>query len=162
MRIIMIGLFIVVFGVLARAQEMPLTVSAGGAPVLSLKVPAGTKVTPMKEKTVIQTTNMFLHVWLVPGAKTPNDAIPRLAEVIKGDVLDFRASATNEIVVAGSPAKHLIGAGKEADDGDAATADIVLFVVGDHVLVACVHGEGNDASHERQPMMALLKTARAP
>ena len=44
-------------------------------------------MTPWKGKTVIQTTNMFLHVWLVAGAKTVDEAQGRFGDVIKGDIL---------------------------------------------------------------------------
>lgn len=129
---------------------------------MELVAPADAKVVPFKEKTVIQTTNMFLHVWPVTGAKTVAEAQSRLGDVIKGDMLKFSATATNEITVAGSSARHLIGNGVEADDGDNATADIVIFSVGNRIFIACVHGEGNDVSEEREPMLKMLQTARSP
>lgn len=144
------------------AQERTVTVPVDQAPALELAVPAETKVSQEKDKTVIQTTNMFLYVWPVAGAKTVDEAQVRLADTIKGDVLKFAASTTNTLTVAGAPARHLIGRCVEADDGDAATADIVLFVAGPHVFIACVHGEGNDASREREPMLKVLHTAKVP
>jgi hypothetical protein len=33
--------------------------------------------------------------------------------------------------------------------------------VKDRVFVACVHGEGQEAAQERQPMLAVIKTAKA-
>jgi hypothetical protein len=135
---------------------------ADRTPVLELIAPVAAKVTPFKDKTVIQTTNMFLHVWPVPDAKTVDKVQGRLGEVIKGDVLKFSASATNAITVAGASARHLIGTGVEADDGDNATADIVIFAVGNRMFVACVHGEENAASQEREPMLKMLQTAKGP
>jgi hypothetical protein len=144
------------------AEDRTVTIMADKVPVLELVAPAAAKIVPFKDKTVIQTTNMFLHVWPVTAVKTLDEAQAGLADVIKGDVLKFSASATNAITVAGSPARHLIGKGVEADDGDNATADIVIFTVGDRVFVACVHGEGNDASEEREPMLKVLQTAKLP
>lgn len=162
MRILSIGVVFLSLVSCLSAQECPITVLSGGIPALELTVPQAAKVTPWKGKTVIQTTNMFLYIWSVPGVKTVDAAQTRLAEVIKDDVRQFAASVTNEIAVAGSPARHLIGKGVEADDGDDATADIVIFSIGDRIFVACVHGEGNDASRERAPMLTMLKTAKSP
>ena len=162
MRILSIGVLFLALASYVSAEERTITVLADKTPALELAVPPEAKVTPVKDKTVIQTTNMFLHVWPVTGAKTVNEAQIRLGDVIKDDVLKFSASATNEITVAGSPARHLIGNGVEADDGDNATADVVIFAVGNRIFVACVHGEGNDASREREPMLKMLQTARNP
>ena len=98
----------------------------------------------------------------VLGAKTVKEAQAQLGNVIKGDVLKFTASMTNEIAVAGLPARHLIGRGVEADDGDDATADVLIFEVGKQMFIASVHGEGNDASREREPMLKMLQTAKSP
>jgi hypothetical protein len=64
--------------------------------------------------------------------------------------------------IAGAPAKHIIGPGNEADDGDPGNAEVVLFVVGGRVFAGCVHGEFDDASRARPAMMAVLQTAHAP
>ena len=162
MRTLRFSLLLLCAGSLALGQETAVTVSMSNTPALVLTVPKGTKVTPKENKTVIQTPDMFLHVWPVPGMKTPAEVVPRLADLIKGDVLKFNATMTNTITVAGAPALHLIGNAVEADDGDAATADLVIFAVGPRVFVACVHGEANDASKEREPMLRVLKTAQKP
>ena len=160
----MIGIAVVVLSLASSvlAGERTVTVMADKTPALVLTAPAAAEVTPWKGKTVIHTTNMFLNVWLVPEAKTLNDVQARLDDVIKGDVLKFVASATNQLTVAGSPALHLSGKCVEADDGDAATADIVIFSVGNHIFVAYVHGEDNAASRERDPMLKMLQTAKSP
>ena len=162
MKAFSIGILFLCLVSRVSAEDRTVTILADNAPVLELAAPAEAKITPMKDKTVIQTTNMFLHVWPVARAKTVDEAQARLGDVIKGDVLNFAPTATNTITVAGMPARHLIGNGLEADDGDNATADIVVFVVGQQAFVACVHGEGNDASHERGPMLKMLQTARSP
>ena len=160
MRIAVAGLILAGLTSAALAQETNVTLSQAGVPVLSLSVPAGSKVYPSQQKTTIVTPGMYLYVWGVPDAGKAADALPRVATVIKGDVVDFKAGRTNAITVAGAPAFHLIGRGTEADDGDASTADVVVFAAGKRVFVACVHGEGNDASLERQPMLDALKTAK--
>ena len=162
MRILTVGVLFLSLAAYVSAQERTVTILADKMPALELVVSSGAKVSPVKTKTVIHTTNMFLHVWPVPGAKTLNEAQVRLGDVLKDDVLKFSASATNEIIVAGSPARHLIGKGVEADDGDDATADVVIFAMGNRIFIACVHGEGNEASQERGPMLKMLQTARSP
>ena len=119
------------------------------------------KVTTDKEKTVIDTNDMTLDLWVVPGAKTVDEAIAGLADVIKGEVLEFRPARTEAITVAGAEGKHLMGKGVEADDHDPGTADVVVFMVGKTVLVACVHGEGETAVKQRPPMLKR-ETITAP
>ena len=162
MKAVSIGVMFLSLVSCGWAQDHTTTISVDKTPALELAVPADAKVTPEKDKTVIQTTNMFLYVWSVAGAKTLDDAQLRLADTIKGDVLKFAATATNVITVCGAPARHLSGGCVEADDGDPATADIVIFAAGGRVFVACVHGEHNDASREREPMLKVLRTAKAP
>ena len=55
----------------------------------------------------------------------------------------------------------LVGKGHEADDGDAGSADVVVFKVADHIFIACNHGEGLDPAAQ-QGMLTLLQTAQAP
>ena len=162
MRILSVGVLFLSLASCVWAGEHTVTVLADKTPVLELTVPLEAKVSTGKEKTVIHTTNMFLHVWPVSEAKTVDEAQVRLGDVIKGDVLKFSASATNEITVAGAPARLLVGDGVEADDGDAAKADVVIFGAGNRIFIACVHGEGNDASRERDPMLKMLQTVRSP
>ena len=162
MKAMSIGVLVLSLVSCGWAQERTTTVLVDKTPALELTVPAEAKVSQEKDKTVIQTTNMFLYIWSVPGAKTIDEAQTRLADTIKGDVLKFAASATNAIAVAGAPARHLSGGCVEADDGDPAAADIVIFAAGERVFVACVHGEHNDASREREPMLKVLSTAKVP
>ena len=162
MKILGIGVLFLSLVSCVWAADRTVTVLADKVPALELAVPPEAKVSAGKDKIVIHTTNMYLHVWPVTGAKTVNEAQVRLDDVIKGDVLKFSASATNEITVAGSPARLLVGDGVEADDGDAAKADVVIFGAGNRIFIACVHGEGNDASRERDPMLKMLQTVKSP
>ena len=147
---------------LSMAQDATATLSVDGKPALALQVPPDAKVTLSNGYVNIHTSNMSLHVWAVPKAKTVAKALPRTAEIIKGEFIKYAITSTEDITVAGAPAKHVIGAGNEADDGDPGHAEVVLFKVGKHVFAACVHGEFDDASRARAPMMAMLQTARTP
>jgi len=162
MRTFSIGIILLSIVSYGFGADRTVTILADKTLVLKLVVPSEAEVTSIKDKTLIHTTNMFLHVWPVPGARTINEAQTRLGDVIKGDVLKFSASVTNEIMVAGLPARHLMGKGVEADDGDDATADVVIFMVGGRIFIASVHGEGNDASRERDPMLKMLQTVKNP
>jgi hypothetical protein len=147
----------------ASAEDMKtVTISNEGTAVMTIRVPQSAKVTTDKEKTVIDTKDMYLDLWVVPKAKTVPEAITGLGDVIKSEVLTFSATSTEDITVAEAKAKHLVGKGIEADDHDPGTADVVVFTVGKTVLVACVHGEGETAVRERQPMLKALKSVKAP
>jgi hypothetical protein len=155
-------LFIAGFAACAPAQDTPITVSAGGAPVLALRVPRGAKVATTGGHTAIQTPSLALHLWTVAGAKTPDDALPGVAGLIQSEFVNFKATATNTITISGAPARQLLGSGTEADDGDPGNAEVVLFAVGGRVFAACVHGELDQAAKERAAMLAVLQTARVP
>jgi len=162
MKAFIVAVVIASLAYCAVAEDRTITVLADKEPVLELTAPANAQVTLIKDKTVIETTNMFLYVWSVAGAKTLDEAQARLDDTIKVDVLKFSASVTNHITLADSPARHLIGSGLEADDQDNATADVVIFKAGNRLFIACVHGEVNEASKEREPMLKVLRTARPP
>jgi len=147
---------------LASAQDTSVTLSVDGKPVLTLQAPPAAKVTSSNGYVNIRTTNMSLHVWAVPKARTAKAALPRAAELIKSEFIKFAPTTNMDMVIAGAPAKHVLGSGNEADDGDPGHAEVVLFVVGSHVFAGCVHGEFDDASRARAPMMAVLQTAHAP
>jgi len=154
---------VLLFATVALAED-PKTVSIShkGVAVMTISAPQSAKVTTEKEKTVIDTKDMVLDLWVVPKAKTVAEAIIGLDDVIKSEVLNFKAASTEAITVAKAEGKHLKGKGLEADDQDPATVDVVVFKVGKTVLVACVHGEGQAAVRQRQPMLNALKTVKAP
>jgi hypothetical protein len=156
------SIFIMSTVALASAQDKNVTLAMGGVPALELKVPAAAKVTFSNDYINIRTTSMSLHIWAVPKAKTVNDAVPRAAKLIKSEFINFKITSTEDTVIAGAPAKHITGSGNEADDGDPGHAEVVFFVVGRRVFAACVHGEFDDASRARAPMLAMLRTAHAP
>ena len=159
---VLASVFIASMAALASAQDSSAILSLDGKPVLALQVPATARVTSSNGYVNIKTTNMSLHVWAVSEANTANDALPRVAELIKSEFIKFKTTATMDMVIAGAPATHVTGSGNEADDGDPGHAEVVLFVVGGHVFAGCVHGEFDDAARARAPMMAMLQTVKAP
>ncbi len=153
----------VFFSALASAEDMKtVTISNDGTAVMTISAPQSAKVTTDKDKTVIDSKEMILDLWVVPKAKTVAEAITTLDDVIKSEVLKFNPTSSEAITVADSEGKHLMGKGVEADDQDPGTADVVVFSVGKTVLVACVHGEGETAVKQRQPMLKALKTVKEP
>ncbi len=147
----------------ASAEDLKtVTISKDGAAVMTISAPKSAKVTTEKDKTVIDTKDMVLDLWVVPKAKAVAEAIAALDDVIKSEVLKFKQTSTEAITVAEAEGKHLIGKGLEADDQDPATVDVVVFSVGKTVFVACVHGEGQAALRQRPPMLKVLKTVKAP
>ncbi len=163
MKTVLGGLVVFVLTTAASADDLKtVTISHAGAAVMTIRVPQAAKVATDKEKTVIDTKDMVLDLWVVPKAKTVAEAIAGLDDVIKSEVLKFHAISSEAITVAESEGKHLMGKGIEADDQDPATVDVVVFAVDKTVLVACVHGEGEAAVRQRQPMLNALKTVKAP
>jgi hypothetical protein len=146
----------------ALAQEGSAVLSIDGKPALALRIPLTAKIVSSNGYVNIRTTNMSLHVWVVADAKVVGDALPRAADLIKSEFVNFKPAATNDLVIAGTPARHVTGPGNEADDNDPGNAEVVLFEVGDRVFAGCVHGEFDDASRARAPMMTVLKTAHLP
>lgn len=159
---VMASVFFMSWAAPASAQDKSVTLSVDGKPALVLKVPLAAKFTSANGYVKLQTTNLTLHVWAVPNAKTANEAVPRAAEIIKSEFLNFKTTATMDLDIAAAPAKHVTGSGNEADDRDPGNAEVVLFVAGGHVFAGCVHGEADDAAKARGAMMAVLKTAQLP
>jgi len=102
-----------------------------------------------------------VEFWLVPGSQTVDDAVGHVGTQIVSEFKDFKPDSTTDLTVSGSPAKRLVGAGHEADDGDPGDADVIVFKVGDHVFVACNHGESLNPVGQ-QGMLTLVQTAQVP
>jgi hypothetical protein len=162
MRSLVLVSAVVLCAATAMAEEKTISIKADGAAVLSLDVPKSAEVTTAKGKTVIDSKKLTVYVWMVPHAKEVSDGVAHVREVISDEFRNFAIDSTKTITVAGSDAKHLMGRGVEADDGDAGSADAVVFTVGGHVFVACVHGEGTQAARERDGMLKVLASAKAP
>lgn len=134
---------------------------SGGHDVLRLTAPAKTNGTPKDGWLHLWSQDHRADVWLVRGAKTVEDAAGRVAQEIKGEFKDFKATGTTDLTVAGKPAKRLTGAGVEADDGDPGSADVIVFKTGESIFVACAHGE-HLAPADGLWMLTILQTAQTP
>ena len=148
----------------AASTSVRLTVFADKEPAITLQLPVGWTTKEGKDgKIVVVPTGVAVNmqIWNVPGAKTVADAIPLVPGIIKGDVTDFKVVETIDIVIAGTPGKHLIGTGTEADDGDSSKAEVFLFTAGGKVFLFCVHGEDTITAQQRADILALLATAKA-
>jgi hypothetical protein len=154
---------VLAFATVASAEDMKkVTISHKGSAVMTISAPQSAKVTVDKEKTVIDAKNMVLDLWVVPKAKTVAEAIATLDDVLKSEVLKFSPASKEAVTLGDAEGQHLKGKGIEADDQDPATVDVVVLKVGKTVFVACVHGEGQAAVRQRQPMLNALKTVKAP
>jgi len=103
----------------------------------------------------------YVELWLVRGARSVQDGVARVPEVIKSEFTGFTATQRESITVAGAPAVRMMGKGAEADDSDPGTADVVVFTAGGRVFVACTHAESMSESARRM-MMSVVQTAKAP
>jgi hypothetical protein len=139
------------------------TVTSGGAPVLHLTLPAGAQAFPGDKTKIVADKQLHeLYLWTVPNAKSLDDAASQVPELIKSEFLEFKVAGAKDVKAAGVDAKQLDSAGKEADDGDAGNAEVILFQLGGHTFAACVHGEGDAPALHRAFMMSVLDTAKLP
>ncbi len=152
----------IVWAGLASAQTNNAALTLDGKTILQLTPSPAAKLTTANGFLKVASTNFQLYIWAVPDAKTVADALPRAADLIKSEFIQFKPAATNDLEIAGAPAKDLTGPGKEADDEDPGNAEVILFTAGGKVFAACIHGEADDAKPQRAPMLAILKTAKAP
>jgi hypothetical protein len=108
----------------------------------------------------LEAHNHHFDVWMVAGARTVDEAVSHISAQIKDEFKDFKSTSTTPLTIAGSPAERLMGSGAEADDGDPGTADVVVFKAGEHVFIACTHGEDLSADAQ-QWMLTTLQSAHA-
>ena len=162
MRIHLSFVALAFFSASAFAEDKEITLNAGGKAAVKYSVPKEAGVTTKGDKTSIQSNKLWIYLWHIPKAKTVAEVIPQVASVIKSEFTDFVLGETKTLPVAGHEAKHLMGKGAEADDGDPGTADVVIFTDGKNVFAACVHGEKDEAAKERPDLMKLLKSAKIP
>jgi len=89
-------LFIGCFAGLALAQDTTITLLADGAPALSLRVPKDAKVTATTNHTTITTSKLALYIWTAANAKTPDDALPGVAGLIKTEFTNFKPTSPHD------------------------------------------------------------------
>jgi hypothetical protein len=160
MRRILTLLALALLPLTTLAENQEITILSGATPALKLEIPKDAKATTKGPKTSFLLKDAWVYLWSVPTAKTVAEAVPQAATVIKSEFTDFKTGDTKHLTVAGQEADHLFGKGAEADDGDPGAAEVVIFAVGQHVFVACVHGEKDEAAKRSPSMLALLKTAK--
>ena len=137
-------------------------VITAGNPALCLQLPAGAEVKTQGERTSIRAAGaqIYMQLWPLPKARTVDEGVELIPSLLATrDVTEFKASTTNHITVLKAPALHLVGDGKEQDDGDPSQADVVVFSVGNKIFAACNHGEHRVAS-EVAAMMKVLESAK--
>ncbi len=142
----------------------PLTVAVDTKPALSLQLPDNWSAKSKDGVTTIKAGKYEVHVqlWPVAKAKSVQEAMPMVAELIKGEVSDFKAGKAGNLTVAGGAAKHIVGTGTEADDGDPSNVEVYLFSVGGKVFLLCAHGEGHGAANARGDITKVLSTTAKP
>jgi len=164
MRTMFLACTLMAFSVSAMAEETRLSFSSIDGPKMSFAISTTgskpVKSTTKDNKTIIETKEMTVYLWPVPNAKTVDEGVKLVDDVIKDEEKSMKIDETKTIEIGGAEAKHLIGHGKEADDGDPGTVDVVVFKVGGKVVVACVHGEEEAAPRQRQPMLDMLKSVK--
>lgn len=133
---------------------------SGGANVLRLTTSADCKCAAKDGSLKINAPQFEVEVWLAP-AKTVDEATASVDKQIVDEFKDFKAESTTDLTIAGAPAKRLVGPGHEADDGDPGAADLIVFKLGDHVFVACTHGEKLTPIGQ-QGLLTIVQTARVP
>ena len=161
MRNLLFALALPCFAAVATAEDKTISVPPGRDAAVTLIVPKTAKVTTDNGKTTIDTNKVNVYLWLAPKAKTIADAVAGVGEIVKSEVKDLKIEETKTVKVADADAKDITAKSNEADDGDPGTTDIIVFTVGGKVIVACVHGEGEAAARQRQPMLDILATAKA-
>lgn len=148
----------------AMATDVSTVITVAGKPALTLQLPAGAEIKTEGERTSIRAAKaqIYLQLWPLAKAKTVEAGLSLLPDLLAAkDVTDFKVTTTNHITVAGAPALHLVGGGKEQDDGDPSEADVVVFSVENKFFAACVHGEHRIPA-EVTAMLKVLASAKLP
>ena len=134
---------------------------SGGQDVLRLAAPADTECVAKDGSLKLNSEHRAVQIWLVSGAQSVDDALGRVSDVIKDEFKNFKVTKSTDLKIAGTAAKQQEGSGEEADDGDPGLADVIVFKIGEHVFVACTHGEAlNPAAQEW--MTKLVQGAKGP
>lgn len=145
------------------ADTKTCVMQTGGTNDLRLTIPGTTKCEAKDGSLHISNypPQYEVFVWRVRDAHTVDDAIGHVSKQIVSEFKDFKPAHTTDLTIAGAPAKRLYGSGNEADDGDPGKADVIVFKVGEHIFVACTHGE-NLSPIAQEGMLTFVQTAQAP
>ncbi len=153
-----LAIFALVAGMSAD-DTIPATVTKDGKPALTMQVPADWKFgTGASGRTNLLPASGHPHIqcWTVAG--TVEQVVAGIAPLVVGEVTDFKPISSEDLTVAGAPAKRLIGTGTEADDGDPANADVVVFTLAGSTWLLLTHGEGDGTAKARLTITTVLGT----
>jgi hypothetical protein len=140
------------------------SVEVGKTKALVFQLPEKWSSKVWRNKTILIPPSKYPHIqlWHLPGVSSVDKAKADIAKLVKSEVIKYKVTKANKIVVAGAPAYHLIGKGLEADDQDPSNAEVFLFSVDKKVFLLCVHGEGDEAAKNRAAVLGILSTVRKP
>jgi hypothetical protein len=135
----------------------------GNKDVLRVLVPAGADCDVYVNHMFVGTRDGKVNIWLVPGAANIDEAVRQVPQKIDSEFKEFKATSTKTINVHASPnqAIRIMGSGVEADDYDPGTADVIVFQRGEHIFIACTHGEALHDSAQAL-MLSLVEGSTAP
>ncbi|MEO5916409.1 MAG: hypothetical protein ABIS50_19390 [Luteolibacter sp.] len=150
---------------IASAADLtkPLTVpSADKKSSITLQLAEAWKTSPSKDAGItidLPRSGVNVQIWALSQASV-DEAAKQVAELIKGQVSNFKVTETKPINVAAAPGKQITGTGEEADDGDPASADVYLFTVEGKVYMICAHGEGDSSVRSRATLAPVLASVK--
>src|SRR5579871_4659062 len=88
------------------ADGKDFVMQSGGANVLKLTAPEGTKCVAEDGSLKFDSPKYYAEVWLASGAKTVDDAVGSVGSQIVSEFKNFKPDQTSDLTVAGSPAKQ--------------------------------------------------------
>ena len=147
----------------AADATAPLTVpSADKQAAITLQLSEGWKTYLSKDGSTtidVPMSGVHIQVWALSHASL-DEASKQVADLIKGQVTQFKVTESKSITVAGTVGKQLTGTGEEADDGDPSKAEVYLFSVEGKVFMICAHGEGDLSAKNRALLTTLLGSVK--
>lgn len=103
-----------------------------------------------------------VHIWLVRGAKSVDEGVPRIPETIASEFKGFKPNRSTAMALQeGGSGARVLGSGVEADDNDPGTADVIVFQRAPRIFVGCTHGETMRTSAQ-EIMTKLEQSAITP
>jgi hypothetical protein len=162
MRLSIIATAACITGIAMATPEQSVTISSDNKPVLQIKTTGKTEVTPIGNKTVVHTPDMYLHIWTQPKGSTVKSTVNSVNSIIKGDFIKFTPKTIKSQKLGENIVQLIAGPGIEADDEDDGNAEVAIFKIGDRVFVTCIHGEGPVEKTEHDAMIAAIKSAQKP
>lgn len=141
---------------MASAVDAELAIA--GQTFAKLTLPGGWTAIQTLAKTMLVTPRQTPHIqlWVIAGAADVAQTTTQLTTFVTGEVTEFKAAKTEDLMIAGAPAKRVTGTGLEADDGDPSNAEITVFQVGSHVVLCISHGEGNGVAEVSNVLVETL------